>query len=690
MGSIRSDVRSNYLSLHPEDEDLLTPFLAGFFVTWAKSVRYYNTDLRIFFLNPEPFMKEAYGFENEIMLVYAPYPRMEPRTMQAVEQIFTQSPAKGRVETLNYFLISDSRDIQDWLSSYTSSRQESRIIVPFISGELKRNRGDAWYIRNKLNNQFFGKDLFNYTLPLVEDTYFFGRQSLIMEYFDAIKSSENKAIFGLRKTGKTSFLFKLKRLIESEKIGYVNYYDCKKPDIRKCRWFELLEDIAKQIAHKAFIKFTDEYTDRKASRLFYNLVKRISDKNIKVCLIFDEVEYISFVAKRDLHWHEDFLEFWQTIWSCQSEIKNISFILAGVNPSVVEKDLVCGIQNPLFGIVPYKFLQGFDLSETKTMLKTLGKRMGVKFSVESIQEIWRWYGGHPLLVRLACSWLNTILSQKERKPLNIEKETVTNLEEKCDYELIFYCNHVISELREFYQDQYFMLELLASGQLIDFKELAEDLSNIKHLEGYGLIEKNDNGHHFTIPVLGKYIGKELSKSEGRELVYKIIPNKDRKSWIGRRKDSIINDLRLLERLILKHKKTELFGVNSFPEADELIKISPCDNKSHFSHFINTCNRCFVESIESYGRSINKRQYFWDSIKNEYPNLFRSLHRIKVYRNERDHLELTDSVNQNLLDFLDQDLEGKKPSELEDYYFILQQRVLDSLLYNLQLEIDELN
>jgi hypothetical protein len=413
MGAIRNEVRENYLVDNPTEEHFLTPFLSSFFVTWARARKEYNTIVKVFFLSPEEHLKESYGFENEIMLVYAPYGRMEPRTLQAIEQIFSQSPAKGRVETLNYFLISDATDVREWLDSYTSSRQESRIIVSFTRQELEANRGNAWFVRNKLNEQFFGRDLFNYSLPLVEDTYFFGRQQLIMEYLDSIKRRENKAIFGLRKTGKTSFLFKLKRIIESEGIAHVIYLDCKQPDIRKSRWFELLEEIANQIISKSSIKKSGEFTERKASKAFYQTIENAKNADLQICLMLDEIEFISFVAKLDKHWHQDFVDFWQTMWSCQSQLKNFSFIVSGVNPSVVEKDIVNEVQNPLFGIVTHKYLTGFYEDETRTMIRNLGRRMGLKFSYDSITDIFNWYGGHPLLTRLACSWLNTILSMNQ-------------------------------------------------------------------------------------------------------------------------------------------------------------------------------------------------------------------------------------------------------------------------------------
>lgn len=76
MGTIRNEVRETYLINHPEDESLLTPFLNGFYVTWGRERKEYNALLKVFFLLPEEHMKESYGFENEILLVYAPFDTM--------------------------------------------------------------------------------------------------------------------------------------------------------------------------------------------------------------------------------------------------------------------------------------------------------------------------------------------------------------------------------------------------------------------------------------------------------------------------------------------------------------------------------------------------------------------------------------------------------------------------------------
>jgi hypothetical protein len=51
-----------------------------------------------------------------------------------------------------------------------------------------------------------------------------------------------------------------------------------------------------------------------------------------------------------------------------------------------------------------------------------------------------------------------------------------------------------------------------------------------------------------------------------------------------------------------------------------------------------------------------------------------------------HLKLFPSVNQQMIDLLKSDLEGKTPGQVIDLYFVLQQCVLDGLLSGVQTEI----
>ena len=108
MGQIRADVKNNHLNRFPQHEELLIPFLNGFFVTRGTQREFFRTQSKTqlfeFFLSPEDETKEKFGFNLELLLIYSPHNEMAARTLQAVEEIYETQPAKGRVETLVYVM----------------------------------------------------------------------------------------------------------------------------------------------------------------------------------------------------------------------------------------------------------------------------------------------------------------------------------------------------------------------------------------------------------------------------------------------------------------------------------------------------------------------------------------------------------------------------------------------------------
>jgi len=172
MGEIVPEVKQQHLAKYPEEEEILRPFLNGFDITWAQRKRAYNAKLSVYFLKPQLFMEDSYGFSREVLMVYSPFGRMEPRAIQAAEYFLVTAPASGRVESLNYFLISDDPSVEEWTRTYTTQNPEARIIVPFNSEELRKHKGDSYYIRNIINKYLYGRDLFDYRLPIEKDYYF--------------------------------------------------------------------------------------------------------------------------------------------------------------------------------------------------------------------------------------------------------------------------------------------------------------------------------------------------------------------------------------------------------------------------------------------------------------------------------------------------------------------------------------
>ena len=684
MGTIRVEVRDQHLLQYPQEEAFLKALLPNFFITWAKRRKAANTELSIYFLNPEEFITEAYGIELEMMLAYSPFGTMEPRSVQAVEAFFADAPAKGRVEKLVYMFVSEAPNVVDWFQQYSTENQESRLVIPIYAEDLRTNAHDPWFIRNKMNDFIYSRDLFDFRLPLEHDISFFGRGDLVLSLNDSAKRSENRGIFGLRKTGKTSLLYKLERLIRTEHAVRSFYFDCKLASIRKLRWNELLAEICRQMAQSFGLDLVVEDNEKKVDRTFAAVVERIDGKAL---LIFDEIEYISSLAIDDPHWHKDFITFWQAFWAVQSKFRKVSALIAGVNPHVVETDSIDGIQNPLFGIVHHEYLRGLSIEETRPMVRTLGRRMGLKFSPPAVEHIQKHYGGHPLLTRIACSIFNAqCVDAALARPIDVTVQRLLADQDERDNALVFYCRHVVSELRQFYLSEYEMLELLATGQVLDFLELDYQLDVTNHLVSYGLLHKaTGKAPTIAIPVIGQFVAVEQARRSGRRTIAYVTAPDQRSNWLERRKESVLHDIRLLETTIIANHKALLYGSASVPEADHFMQMKVALSADDFERFINVCNRCLVEGIENYGKSIGKAKYFWNEVKDEYPELQRALLRVKMYRHERFHLQLTESASTELVSFLKEDLGGKSPATIQDGYFILQQCVLDALLTAIQVE-----
>ncbi len=321
------------------------------------------------------------------------------------------------------------------------------------------------------------------------------------------------------------------------------------------------------------------------------------------------------------------------------------------------------------------------------MVRTLGRRMGLKFSTEAVDHIHKHYGGHPLLTRIACSILNSQCRDEAMpRPIEVSLSALALHEQDRDDELAFYCQHVVSELRQFYLSEYEMLELIACGQIVDFIELDFQVNATKHLVAYGLLSKSHGKIPvIAIPVIAKFVAMEHARRTGRRTLVFVTPKADRASWLERRKEAILHDVRLLETTIVARHQRPIYGLSSIPEADRFMKLKVVSTDDDFEGFINVCNRCLVEAIENYGKQVGKSKYYWNEIKDDYPTLWKALLRIKIYRHEMFHIQLTAQASSELINFLSEDLDGRSVNSVADGYFVLQQCVMDSLLAAIQVE-----
>lgn len=165
-------------------------------------------------IKPAEHIAEALNLSQEMFVIFSPYELFEPRTLEAYD-VIRRDFLDQRYEKMCYALISADEHIADRLSSYIS-RQENQIIVPFSYHSFDEHRSDASFIRNTFRQNFYSRDLFDYSEPLRKDTFFFGRSDIVTTVIEKHKSGSNYGLFGLRKTGKTSIIYDVCRKSDAQ------------------------------------------------------------------------------------------------------------------------------------------------------------------------------------------------------------------------------------------------------------------------------------------------------------------------------------------------------------------------------------------------------------------------------------------------------------------------------------------
>lgn len=673
VGRIHQDVLNGHLRLNRGEAPLLDTFLHEFDINFAKQISGHSTTISAYLLKPHSTMGELFGFSSDILLVVSRYRQVEHRTMQTIEKAYQDERIKGRADPLTFFLISEEDDVVSWLASYVIEHRPGRTPIGFTRAHCQANSSDKWFVRNELSRRLFRADFFDDELPINTDTMFFGRSAIVDEHIDAIKKLKNRGIFGLRKTGKTSIQFRIQRLCQENRIAHVVYLDCKRPDLRAMRWTELINYIAEQLDPS--IEKSDSGTSKQDPVKRLIAVLQMSQQRQPYCIMFDEIEYISPLAQLDKHWHADFVPFWQTLWSIQSEIRKLCFIVAGVNPYLSEIDSIDHVQNPMFGIVKTSFVKGLASEELAQMTSKLGGRMGLQFDDTAIEYLHKRFGGHPLLTRMACSHVSRQLDASATpRPTVITAEVLRASEEEREAELQFYCRHVVSELKEFYKDEYHLLETLASGEIVDFLELAIP-EWIQHLKSYGIIRISGNKKPtFEMPILQRYVSLERARREKRVIPRTFVKTERRAEWFERRKREMLASLKKLQEILHRNHRWLPYNSQFLPEADRLAGTSVCESWPDFVSFCNSMNLALVDPIDTiYGRGT-----FFTRLKPEYPDLFDALHRIRILRNNVDHLRLNKTVQSALLGYISKDLYGGRFESLPEPWFSLQQIIVEEL------------
>ncbi len=504
-----------------------------------------RSEFKYFLAKPVQHVEEALNISREVIVIMSNYRQFEPRILEAFDTIRCEL-LEQRYEKICYALISADDSVSDRLKECLTN-QEDQIVVPFSYSDFSTNKGNPSFIRNTFQRHFYSRDLFDCSEPLRKDTFFFGRTDIVTTIIEKHKAGSNYGLFGLRKTGKTSIIFDVERKAVSQDYLTV-FIDCQDTSFNMRRWNKALYYLCDSISQKTGLSQVNEdaFTEEDASTIFSNVVRDACKSTGKtMLLLFDEIENITFGKSGADHWCNglDFVYFWQSLRSSYQRSNNaFTFTIFGTNPKCVEQPSILGVDNPIYNAFQPCYIPGFDYSQTREMVRKLGRIMGMKFDEEIYTHLMEDYGGHPFLIRRVCSkvsQINTI------RPVTIDRIRYFEAKEKFNLDNVYF-EMILDVLKQFYPDEYEMLNLLALEDRESFNYfVTEDPSIVSHLIGYGLIKGVDNRYDFRIDAVKEYL---IRKNGGHPA---LLTRADKWKHLCNQRNELERELRKIVRAIVK-------------------------------------------------------------------------------------------------------------------------------------------
>ena len=509
-------------------------FSSYFGVTFSRMERFKNSRYPINFLQPSIVMQRNYNLYNEFLLLFSSYLSFDTRTFDFVDK--TLEDYSNRLDKLCIFIVSDDLDFVNKVQRLINDQKDFRLVVPFTYNELLSRSFDERFLHDRMRAFLYSRDLFSFESPIQKDDYFYGRSQIVQHLYSKYCSGEQSGLFGLRKIGKTSVLYALQRML-IHRNGKSVFIDCQSPSVHQQRWYELLNQIIESVYRKYFNVQEREisgYNQKNAAINFeYELIQLNERFNgQRLLLIFDEIESITYELSPSVNWESnfDYLYFWQTIRSVYQKQPNVfSFIIAGVNPRIIEISNIDKYDNPIFSMIKPIYLDFFDYKDVKKMVSSIGGYMGITFDEEIFTHLVDDYGGHPFLIRQVCSIMNSYAIEK---PVHIDKYMYREHKKDFENKMTIYVEQITNVLKNWYPHELELLSILAVEGNKSFNKKIKSSTEVDHLEGYGVLIENKGKYNITINALSTYV-KSIYKD-------KSIPKELYDKWakVSKRRNSL--------------------------------------------------------------------------------------------------------------------------------------------------------
>lgn len=352
-------------------------------------------------MKPNAAAKRQFALDREILLWRTTYPNFQARDLQGLTAAMRKY--QSRVSQRFCILVSDYP--RDSINNMELLEKGGPTIIHLSPSDLTEMTLDSC-LRKHLTQH----DFFDVGGAAVRATDFYGRADLLDSLVHSVEKGGAKiGLFGLRKMGKTSLLNRVGRRIADQSKLLSARLDL--------QWIVTVDDSVEYLlwalgdalykSHgrlkkiKDFQIFGRDWGDVYGKEkniiraCFIHDLQEIFYKNIKICLLIDEVERL-FELGSSKNW----VDFWRIIRGIdQSYEGQFSIIVFGTNSECITTPHIDNMDNPAFEYLSARYLEPLGKKDAEKLLVENSALMGISMLPDAIGKLFSWSGGHPAILR---------------------------------------------------------------------------------------------------------------------------------------------------------------------------------------------------------------------------------------------------------------------------------------------------
>lgn len=465
-------------------------------------------------LKPNKPLREILDISREVLLWVTEFPDFQAKTVRQAAYIIQQ--CSPRLADSIALIVSADDDTRQRVEEMTEKQH-----THYLGFSIKELLECLPLGKNEfiplLQTRFYTKDLYYVSTAITSTAAFFGRRGALSEMVGALRQGTSHiALFGLRKMGKTSVLFRLLDLIRGSTDVFYAHLDIQRldsinPSTEYFLWSvgEQLRDSNKAIRSIRSFRLFGQHTsfgtivqkDTIPEDFDYDIRQILNSTSQRIIILIDEVELMSPETPGS-NWGNAFVRCWRLLRGLDQQYQGrFSFFITGTNPRCIESNKLDGIENPAYNYFTKRFLSPLLPDESNEMLDRLGLRMGLLWSSECLAHVYTLVGGHPFLLRAFGSHIHKHY-QPRKGIVGVDIFTIRETVPTFLNEMNSTFSQMIEVLQDHYGDEFTILDTLASGRMGEFRELAEAFpSDVAHLAGYGIIKHTPTHSSFISELL---------------------------------------------------------------------------------------------------------------------------------------------------------------------------------------------